>query len=127
MANILDPSSISSALPKYLGSNKSLESPQDALAGLVHTILSILAFRLVGIDESTSQSSYEGNVLPDGWNSHGPGNYTLRYRHEQSSLEFLLKLSKLGPRTVINAIAIEASLRLLVVIAKPCLMYSTDR
>lgn len=110
MSNILDPSAVSAALPNYLGTQKTLKSPQDALAALVHTILSVLGFRLVGIDESTTQGTFEGNVLPEGWNSHGPGTYTFRYRHEQSSLEFLVKLSKLGSRTIINAIAIEASL-----------------
>lgn len=72
--------------------------------------MATLAFRLVAIDDSSPTRSVENNVLPDGWNAHGPGNYTLRYRHEQSSLEYLVKVSKLGGRTLINAIAIEASL-----------------
>lgn len=110
MTNILDPSALLSALPNYLPLSKSLTHPQDALAALSHSILSVLAFRLVGVDDSSSRDSFTDNVLPDEWNAHGPGNYTFRYRHDQSSLEFLVKLSKLGSRTLVNAIAIEASL-----------------
>jgi len=47
------------------------------------------------------------NILPEDWAKHGPGSYTLRYKHDQSSLEFLLKVSKLGNRTLFNAIALE--------------------
>ena len=107
MSEILDPSALLSSLPKYLPIDKELKNPQDALAVLIHTILSDLAFRLVGIDEDSSPSTYEGNVLPEEWNKHSPGNYTFRYRHEQSSLEFLVKISKLSNRTLIHAIASE--------------------
>ena len=110
MSNILDASAILSSIPNYLSSSKVLSNPQDAIAALVHTILSVLGFRLVGVDDSSSSGSFEGNVLPEKWSLNGPGNYTFRYRHEQSSLEFIIKVSKLGSRTLINAIATEASL-----------------
>ncbi|KAI5119906.1 hypothetical protein M0805_003710 [Coniferiporia weirii] len=107
MANILDPSALLTSLPGFLPETKSLTYPQDALAALTHSILSILAFRLVGVDDSSSVGAFVDNVLPDKWNIHAPGTYTFRYRHDQSSLEFLVKVLKLGPRTLINAIAIE--------------------
>lgn len=106
--NILDPSALLSKLPSLLPTGKrELNSPQDGLAALVHTTLSVLGFRLVGVDDSAKISTFENNVLPAEWNSHGPGAYTFRYKHEQSSFEFVLKISKLGGRTMINAIAIE--------------------
>ena len=92
-------------------SDKTLQSPQDALATLVHTALTVLGFRLIGVDDSSSTSTFEGNVLPESWNSHGPGHYTFRYKHEQSSLEFVLKMAKLGNRFTINAIAVEVRIR----------------
>ena len=104
MPEILDPSALVSSLPNYLPASKTLNSPQDALAALIHDIMSTLGFRLTGIDDSSSSNSYEGNVLPEEWNKNGPGSYTFRYRHEQSSLEFLLKLIKLGSRTLIFSI-----------------------
>ncbi|OJT11671.1 Proteasome inhibitor PI31 subunit [Trametes pubescens] len=107
-ANILDASALLHALPKVLpAKNKKLESSQDGIAALVHTAFTVLGFRLLGIDESGPTRTYEDNVLPEEWNQHGPGNYALRYKHEQSSLEFLVKVVKLGSRTLINSIAIE--------------------
>jgi proteasome inhibitor subunit 1 (PI31) len=110
--NILDPSAVLSRLPNLLpGGARSLASPQDAVVALFHAALANLGFRLVGTDESSSVQTYENNVLPDGWNAHGPGHYSLRYKHEQSSLEFLIKVSKLGTRTMVNAIALEVCSR----------------
>ncbi|KAI5826828.1 hypothetical protein K523DRAFT_310617 [Schizophyllum commune Tattone D] len=95
--------SISALLPE----GKRLENPQDALSALVHAAFTTLSFRLIGVDDTSSISTYEGNVLPKEWNRNGPGHYTLCYKHEQSSMEFVIKVSKLGGRTVINAIAVE--------------------
>lgn len=103
----LDPSALISRLPSYLPQSKTLKYAQDGLAALVHAAMSALDFRLVGIDESSPNHDLPGNVLPDEWNAHGPGHYTLLYKHDQSSLKFVLHVSKLGSRTMINAIASE--------------------
>jgi proteasome inhibitor subunit 1 (PI31) len=107
--DLLDPSALIATLPSLLpGEGKTLDSPQDAIAALLHTALIAVSFRLIGVDESTqSPLSVSDNILPAGWNKHGPGYYTLIYKHDQSSLEFLIKLTKLGKRTVINAIALQ--------------------
>jgi hypothetical protein len=107
-SDLLDPSALTALLPNLLPHNrKKLESPQDAVTALVHTAFNVLSFRLVAVDDSTPASNSLEGVLPDSWNSHGPGSYTLRYRHEQSSLEFVVKVVKLGSRTLINGIAVE--------------------
>lgn len=107
--NILDPSALISALQNVLPpTRKRLESPQDGLAALIHTVMVSIGFRLVGVDESSPARSILNSVLPDEWNQHGPGNYTFRYKHEQSSLEFVVKVVKLGSRTLINSIAVES-------------------
>ncbi|KDR83591.1 hypothetical protein GALMADRAFT_85916 [Galerina marginata CBS 339.88] len=107
--DILDPSAVLSLLPTLLPpDNRSLASPQDGIAALVHAALSVLAFRLIAVDESSSSQASSSNVLPSNWNKSGPGNYAFKYRHDQSSLEFLVKLSKLGTRAIINAIALES-------------------
>ena len=107
-SDLLDPSALTASLPKLLPHNrKKLDSQQDAITALVHTAFSILSFRLVAVDDSTPASNTLEGALPDSWNSHGPGSYTLRYRHEQSSLEFVVKVVKLGSRTLINGIAME--------------------
>lgn len=111
MANILDPAALTSLLPTLLPPSKqALPSSQAGLAVLLHTVLSALAFRLVGVDDEKSTESYPNNVLPDVWDRFGPSNFTFRYKHEQSSLEFVVKASKLGDRTIFNAIAVEVSL-----------------
>ena len=108
MANILDPSALIARLANVLPTTKlSLQSPTEGLAALAHTIMSVLSFRLIAVDDHSASRTFENNVLPDEWNLHGPGSFTFRYKHEQSSLEFLLKVTKLGSRTVLNAIALE--------------------
>ncbi|KAF7971763.1 hypothetical protein HWV62_19935 [Athelia sp. TMB] len=107
--NVLDPSALCSLLPTLLPQDsKKLNSSHDGIAALAHTALAAVAFRLIAIDESSTTISSTGNVLPAEWNKHGPGNYTFRYRHDQSSLEFVVKIIKLGARTLINAIAVES-------------------
>lgn len=71
--------------------------------------MSTLGFRLIAIDESSGQNLSSATVLPAEWNKNGPGHYTFKYKHDQSSLEFVLNVSKLGGRTLINAIAVEVS------------------
>ena len=107
MPDILDPSALLSALPSLLPTSCTLNSPQDAIVSLIHSTMNALSFRLVGVDDSESITSYTDNVLPETWISHGPGHYTLRYKHEQSSLMFVVKVSKLAARTMVNAIAVE--------------------
>ncbi|TFK29359.1 hypothetical protein FA15DRAFT_632367 [Coprinopsis marcescibilis] len=106
-SDILDPSVLISSLPTYLPvDGKHLGSPQDGLAALTHTAFSVLAFRLTAVNDVAVPSS--DNVLPSEWNKNGPGHYSFKYRHDQSSLEFAITVSKLGNRTVINAIALES-------------------
>jgi proteasome inhibitor subunit 1 (PI31) len=109
--DILDPAALTSLLPTLLPpSAKTLSSPQHALAALLHTAMVIVGFRLIGVDDSSVPRQDLNNVLPEEWSQHGPGNFTFRYKHEQSSLEFVVKVGKLGSRTVVNAIAVEVGL-----------------
>ncbi|KIY46599.1 hypothetical protein FISHEDRAFT_75421 [Fistulina hepatica ATCC 64428] len=106
---LLDPSALMQALPSLLPpASKVLASQQDGIAALIHTALAAVSFRLIAVDESSSPRSTLVNVLPIEWNAHGPSNHTFRYKHDQSSLEFVVKVAKLSSRTLINAIAIES-------------------
>ncbi len=109
--SVLDPSALLSSIPKLLPpSSKALNSPSDAIAALSHAAMTALSFRLVAADESSSPLLESDNVLPLDWNNQGPGHYAFRYKHNQSSLEFLVKVVHLGRRTLINAIALEVCL-----------------
>jgi hypothetical protein len=104
--DLLDPSALITPLLNLLPSNKKrLESQEDAIVALIHSAFNALSFRLIAVDDTTLGSTTLNGILPEAWNTNGPGNYTLRYRHEQSSLEFIIKVIKLGNRTLINAIA----------------------
>lgn len=104
----LDPAALTGRLPSLLPeAAKKLDSSQDGLTALLHTAMIELGFRLIAVDEHSPPKPDLNNILPEDWAKHGPGSYTLRYKHDQSSLEFLLKVSKLGNRTLFNAIALE--------------------
>ncbi|GAA5868441.1 hypothetical protein JCM3774_005380 [Rhodotorula dairenensis] len=64
----------------------SLASPVQALALLSHAIHSQLDFRLVQPDP-----------LPPDWLAHGNDHFKFRYRHDQSSLEFVVSVQDLDP------------------------------
>jgi len=104
----LDSAVLTARLPSLLPeAAKKLNSAQDGLAALLHTAMTELGFRLIAVDENSPPKPDVNNILPEDWAKHGPGSYAFRYRHDQSSLEFLLKVSKLGNRTLFNAIALE--------------------
>ena len=108
MSDALDPSAILTALPTLLPPDaRTLANEHDALAALLHSVMTTVGFRLVALDERSPTNEAAGNVLPDQWSAHGPDIYTFRYQHEQSSLVFLLKVIKLAGRTVIHGIALE--------------------
>lgn len=46
------------------------------------------------------------NSLPEDWNATTSSNYAFRYAHSQSSLQYLVKISRLGGKAVINGLGI---------------------
>jgi proteasome inhibitor subunit 1 (PI31) len=118
MSDLLDASALLGKIPHLLPeSNKTLSNPQDALALLLHAAMTSLAFRLVAVDEAATAKEPEPNVtpglLPEDWNKKGPDVYTLKYKHEQSSFAFLLKLVKIAGKMIVHGIAIEVNALLL--------------
>ncbi|KAJ1309054.1 hypothetical protein OPQ81_004733 [Rhizoctonia solani] len=112
MANLLDASALLAKVPNILPqSSKTLSSPQDALAVLLHSAMTALGFRLVAIDEDAPASEPEAGatpgLLPEGWNRKGPDVYTFKYKHEQSSFTFLLKLVRMSGKMIVHGIAVE--------------------
>ena len=45
--------------------------------------------------------------LPREWNASATSNYAFRYAHTQSSLQFILKISRLGNKAILNGLAID--------------------
>lgn len=112
MSNPLDPSVLLFSLQSLLPDGGDLKSPQDALAAMLHAVFAAHSFALIGLDDSSTVSSFEGNKLTNQWNERGPNHYSLRYRHNQSSLQYLVTITKLSDRTLFHAMAVGASLLL---------------
>ncbi|KAJ5227550.1 uncharacterized protein N7469_007556 [Penicillium citrinum] len=112
---------------KALGEGQpSLKTSYEAVALIGHACMVAVGFRLVGLGEehnlsgfliSTTlssrfaessltilDSSTESPALPAEWNTNDA--FSFRYAHEQSSMQFLLKVSRLGNNAVVNALAL---------------------
>lgn len=82
-----------------------LDSPIEALGLLVHAIHTQVGFRLVQPAPAPNGEGAEANQLPSGWSSNGSPKF--RYKHEQSSLEFVVTITELGGRAMIAAVAVQ--------------------
>ncbi|CDR88577.1 uncharacterized protein SPSC_04404 [Sporisorium scitamineum] len=124
MSDLLDPSALLHVLQQQLlpstsssSSEPMLRNPADALAAIIHTIVTRLDFRLTGLSEDDrlppsqddSASSSSSNELPENWNAKGPDHYCFRYKHHQSSLDYLIKIVKLGNKALIHGVALQAT------------------
>lgn len=107
--NVLSSESLSNLIIASLPShaNPKLKVGCDAIAVAAHATMLTVGFRLVGLDEDhrieapTQSATAEAPAqLPLEWNAQ-PGSYAFRYRHTQSSMEFLLKINRMGPKAVI--------------------------
>ena len=134
MSDPLDVNNILELLPTLLPRSTSSPLPHttDALAALVHTIHTSLAFRLIrppnedsteasstqeqhdfddGASETTTavdQDEMDGDVegrLWTGWNHRAEDSYSFEYKHEQSSMTFRLRVGRMGGRVQIDTMA----------------------
>lgn len=110
LALSLLPSSITSTSPTSTDSAIkpiSLNNSIEALGLLIHSIHSSLGFRLIEPKplEPKEGESETSNELPLNWNSNGSPKF--KYKHEQSSLDFIISVVELGGRALIAAAAVE--------------------
>ncbi|SMR58712.1 unnamed protein product [Zymoseptoria tritici ST99CH_1E4] len=86
-----------------------LKTPADAIALGTHASMLAVGFRLVGLGEDhrieAQSDSKETQPLPSEWNAQN-GGYAFRYKHQQSSMEFLVKISRMGSKIVVNAMGL---------------------
>ncbi|KAL4820340.1 PI31 proteasome regulator N-terminal-domain-containing protein [Aspergillus spinulosporus] len=86
-------------------SDFSLNTPYEAVALISHACMVAVGFRLVGLGEDhTIESSSISSSLPAEWNA--DSTFSFRYAHAQSSMQYLLKVSRLGNNAVIFALAL---------------------
>lgn len=111
VGNLFDARTLSEHMIRSLppDSPPHLKTPSDALALLVHACMLAFRFRLIGLgdDDKIEASSDLDNTkpLPKQWNP-SSSNYAFRYAHDQSSMQYLIKMNKLGSKFVINGLAV---------------------
>ncbi|KAL9051798.1 MAG: hypothetical protein Q9162_005792 [Coniocarpon cinnabarinum] len=97
---------IAASLPTQ--ASPQLKTPTDALAAAVHAGLLAVNFKLVALGEDNNlpkPSTSEAPLpFPAEWNAHPA--IDLKYTHPQSSMQFLLHISRLASKVSIQAIAL---------------------
>ncbi|KAL2809423.1 PI31 proteasome regulator N-terminal-domain-containing protein [Aspergillus granulosus] len=82
----------------------SLKTPYEAVALICHACMIAVGFRLVGLSEDDTLDPSEAPTLPAEWNITTTSSF--RYAHSQSSMQYLLKVSRLGNNAVVFALAL---------------------
>ncbi|KAG6002714.1 hypothetical protein E4U21_002823 [Claviceps maximensis] len=84
-----------------------LASSYEVIALLVHSYLAALSFRLCGFSEDRPIPNCDSLAprLPSGWNS-GFGSLSFAYRHTQSSMQFLMRVDRMGSKVEVRALAV---------------------
>jgi hypothetical protein len=118
MANPLSPDTLQDLIKQLLPDDVgSLRNAATAIALLAHAIHTSLGFRLVkpavtrseDSDGNNNNDAKAQNKLPKDWLERNAEDesFALSYRHEQSSLLFEVRITRLGTRLVVNAVAVE--------------------
>ncbi|KAI9798009.1 MAG: hypothetical protein M1835_005012 [Candelina submexicana] len=98
---------MASSLPQDV--DPQLKSPYDAIALFSHACMTAIGCRLLGLGEDHKIARPAGSPdqqLPPEWNA--STSYAFRYAHSQSSMEYLLKVNRLGSKAVIFGMAVGA-------------------
>ena len=87
-----------------------LRDPYDAVALLCHACMIAVGFRLIGLGEEgkidVTAEAQSPEPLPSAWNSTTTSNYAFRYAHSQSSLTYLVKVSRLGSKALVHGLTL---------------------
>ena len=85
-----------------------LNSPSDSIAIACHAGMLAVGFRLIGLGEDhrieAHSSPTDTQPLPQEWNT--STSYAFRYKHSQSSMEYLLKVQRMGNKIQISGIGL---------------------
>ena len=92
-------------------SEPQLRDPFDAVALLCHACMLVVGFRLVGLgeDDNNIEATADPTApqpLPTAWNSTTTSNYSFRYAHDQSSLTYLVKVSRIGSKALVHGLTL---------------------
>ena len=93
---------IRASLPK--DASPQIKTSHEAIALASHASMMAVGFRMVGLGEDhkleTPSDRDDTQELPTEWNANA-GHYSFRYKHSQSSMEYLLKANRMGNKVVV--------------------------
>lgn len=98
----------SQSLPPAQTDKPAVKDQYAAIALFCHSCMIAAGFRLVGLgeDHRIEPSSMQQEIppLPHEWDA--SATYAFRYKHAQSSMEYLLKVNRLGSKAVIMGVGL---------------------
>ncbi|KAM7200568.1 PI31 proteasome regulator N-terminal domain containing protein [Rhypophila sp. PSN 637] len=103
---------MATVLPTHQDDTSDLSSSLDAIALFVHSCMRIAGFRLLGFEEDRNSKieselrDSDPQLLPS-WNN-GLNNHSFLYAHTQSSMNFVLRIDRLGTKVEIRGLAVGA-------------------
>jgi hypothetical protein len=112
--NALSADSILSYMTKSLpppseSQSPKLKDPYAAVALFSHACMLAVGFRLIGLGEDhkieTQASPEAAQPLPSEWDA--SSSYAFRYAHSQSSMEYVIKILRLGNKALISGLALD--------------------
>ncbi|KAF2645389.1 hypothetical protein P280DRAFT_390249 [Massarina eburnea CBS 473.64] len=99
---------MAASLPK--GAEHQLKNAYEAVALATHAGMLAVGFRLIGSSEDdkieATADAHNLQQLPTAWNTYS--SYSFRYAHSQSSMEYLIKVNRLGGKAVVLGLAVGA-------------------
>lgn len=98
---------ISKSIPSQEG-RQAIKDPFAAVAIFAHACMLAVGFRLVGLGEDHKIEVHsdltDTKPLPTEWDQQS--GYAFRYTHPQSSMEFLVKLTRLGGKAIVFGVGL---------------------
>ncbi|KAF2829283.1 hypothetical protein CC86DRAFT_318499 [Ophiobolus disseminans] len=94
---------MATSIPKG-GAEPQLKNVTEAIALAVHAGMLAVGFRLIGLGEDERIDAENPQSLPAEWNA--SNSYAFRYKHAQSAMEYLIKVNRLGNKSVVYGLAI---------------------
>ena len=98
---------ISKSIPAQDG-KQAIKDPFAAISVHAHACMLAVGFKLVGLGEDHKIEAHseltDTQPLPQEWDQHS--SYAFRYTHSQSSMEFLLKVTRLGGKAIIFGVGL---------------------
>ncbi|PVI03157.1 hypothetical protein DM02DRAFT_612399 [Periconia macrospinosa] len=97
---------MAASLPK--AADHQLKNAYEAVALATHAGMLAVGFRLIGLGEDhrieATADAQNPQPLPTAWNA--SNSYAFRYAHDQSSMEYLVKVNRLGGKAVVFGLAV---------------------